>query len=180
MAVINLFGGPGSGKSTTAAGVFAELKNRGVNCELVTEVAKDIVWDGATRNLSNQLYVLGNQSMRILRLVGQVDVAVTDSPIMLSVVYNRIGQTPIPGLDDAALFVHNRFENLNFLLERVKPYTKVGRYQDREEAVQIDAMIETVLASHRIPFLKAPGNRHGIAVIADAVHELARTRGKSR
>lgn len=39
--VINLFGAPGAGKSTGAAIVFAELKKRGVNAELVTEFTKD-------------------------------------------------------------------------------------------------------------------------------------------
>ena len=31
--VINLFGGPGSGKSTMRARIFSELKYLGVNCE---------------------------------------------------------------------------------------------------------------------------------------------------
>lgn len=44
--VINLFGAPGAGKSTGAAIVFAELKKRGVNAELVTEFAKDKTWEG--------------------------------------------------------------------------------------------------------------------------------------
>jgi adenylylsulfate kinase-like enzyme len=33
---INFYGGPGSGKSTMAAAVFAELKSRNVEVELVT------------------------------------------------------------------------------------------------------------------------------------------------
>ena len=43
--VINLFGNPGSGKSTVAAYLFSELKSRGLEVELVTETAKDLVWD---------------------------------------------------------------------------------------------------------------------------------------
>jgi adenylate kinase family enzyme len=38
---INIFGGPGAGKSTTAAALFAEMKRRGMNVELATEVAED-------------------------------------------------------------------------------------------------------------------------------------------
>lgn len=41
MKVINLFAGPGSGKSTTCAGVFSKLKLAGVNCEMALEYAKD-------------------------------------------------------------------------------------------------------------------------------------------
>ena len=40
MIVVNLFGGPGCGKSTTAAWLFNQLKERGINCEYVTEFPK--------------------------------------------------------------------------------------------------------------------------------------------
>ena len=43
MLVVNLFGVPGAGKSTGAAYVFSKLKMKGINAELVTEFAKDIV-----------------------------------------------------------------------------------------------------------------------------------------
>ena len=39
--VVNLYGAPGSGKSTGAAYIFAELKMLGINCELITEFASD-------------------------------------------------------------------------------------------------------------------------------------------
>ena len=45
MLVVNLFGTPGAGKSTGAAYIFSNLKMRGINAELVTEFAKDMVWE---------------------------------------------------------------------------------------------------------------------------------------
>ena len=41
LKVINLYGGPGTGKSTTAAALFALIKREGYNVELVTEFAID-------------------------------------------------------------------------------------------------------------------------------------------
>lgn len=41
--IIDLIGGPGSGKSTTAAGLFYKLKKLGYNCEMSLEFAKDKV-----------------------------------------------------------------------------------------------------------------------------------------
>jgi hypothetical protein len=38
--LVNLYAGPGTGKSTMAANVFSELKWMGVNCELALEFAK--------------------------------------------------------------------------------------------------------------------------------------------
>ena len=43
--IINIFGNPGSGKSTIAAYLFTALKSRNIEVELVTETAKDLVWD---------------------------------------------------------------------------------------------------------------------------------------
>jgi len=45
MLVVNLFGAPGAGKSTGAAYIFSQLKMAGINAELVTEFAKDKVWE---------------------------------------------------------------------------------------------------------------------------------------
>jgi len=42
--IVDFFAGPGAGKSTTAADVFAKLKWRGVNAELIGEYAKDLTW----------------------------------------------------------------------------------------------------------------------------------------
>ena len=35
---VNLFGGPGTGKSTLCAAVFSELKRRGIDCEMVMNI----------------------------------------------------------------------------------------------------------------------------------------------
>lgn len=48
MLVVNLFGVPGAWKSTGAAHVFSQLKMKGINAELITEFAKDKVWENNT------------------------------------------------------------------------------------------------------------------------------------
>lgn len=57
--IINLIGGPGVGKSTLAAEIFAELKKKGKSAELALEYAKDQVWDENLRILKDQLYIFG-------------------------------------------------------------------------------------------------------------------------
>ena len=89
MVVIDLYGSPSSGKSTCAAYVFSKLKTLGVKCELVTEFAKDLVWDGRIKALENPAFVFGNQFYKLSRLENEVDVAVVDSPLMLNVLYNK-------------------------------------------------------------------------------------------
>lgn len=43
--VINLIGSPGTGKSTIAAELFARMKWLGFDVELVSEYAKELVWE---------------------------------------------------------------------------------------------------------------------------------------
>lgn len=59
MLLVNLSGGPGSGKSTTAAYIFAKLKMLGYNAELVGEEARELIYDGAIPMLENQVLILG-------------------------------------------------------------------------------------------------------------------------
>ena len=61
MLVVNLFGAPGAGKSTDSAiYIFSQLKINGINAELVTEFAKNIIWEHNRKALTNQIYMLGN------------------------------------------------------------------------------------------------------------------------
>ena len=52
--VVNLFGVPGAGKSTGAAHIFSCIKMAGVNAELITEYAKDKVWERTIRAVPAQ------------------------------------------------------------------------------------------------------------------------------
>ena len=63
--IVNFYAGPGAGKSTMVAHTFAELKWRGINCELVTEYAKDKVWEKSFETLENQFYVSAKQYHRL-------------------------------------------------------------------------------------------------------------------
>lgn len=143
MRVINLFGGPGIGKSTTAAALFALMKHRGHCVELVTEYAKDLVYDGNTRLLEDQLYVLAKQNIRLSRLRNHVDWAITDSPLTLSKVYHAEDWL-MPAID--ALYAG--YDNVEFLLERVKPFKQYGRVHNATEAMALDSRIARLVAAN--------------------------------
>ena len=128
MLIVNLFGAPGAGKSTLAAYIFARLKMEGVNAELVTEFAKDKTWENNQKALANQVYVFGKQLYRITRCQDDLDVIVTDSPLLLSVIYNH---SDILGEDFNNLVykVFSSYNNANYFINRVKKYNPKGRNQ---------------------------------------------------
>lgn len=133
MKVINLFGAPGSGKSTLAAGLFHEMKLAGYNVELVTEYAKDMVWEERYNVFQDQIYILGKQNRRLLRLKDKVDYVVTDSPILLGVIYMVNAPYNIP-LEELIEQVFDSYDNTNIYIERSHQYEQIGRNQSEEEA----------------------------------------------
>lgn len=164
--VVNLYGGPGTGKSTTAAGVFSLLKQHGVNCELVTEYAKDKVWEESFRVFDNQLYVFARQYQRVFRLLGKVGVIVTDSPLLLSLYY---GQGKDETFDKLVVERYKSMRNLDVFLTRVKEYSPIGRMQTEDQAKEIDVLLREKLDAWGIKYTKMLGNADSIIGIANMV-----------
>ena len=139
LLVVNLYGVPSAGKSTGASFVFSMLKMCGVNAELVTEFAKDKVWENNEEVFRNQAYIFGKQLFKITRCEEKVEVIVTDSPIMLSAFYNK----DMPKcFEETVKEIATRYNSVDFLLDRVKPYNPVGRHQTEEES---DALLPRMI-----------------------------------
>ena len=149
--VVNLFGAPGSGKSTGAAYIFSRLKMHVVNCELITEYAKDKTWEKNMEALSCQEYIFGKQSFRMKRCREKVDVIITDSPLPLGIFYNT---NPVLGehYEQLVLDVFNTYDNMNYGLVRDKPYNPIGRNQTEAESDEIGDRIQFFLEDHNIPY----------------------------
>lgn len=157
MIVVNLFGVPGAGKSTGAAYIFSKLKMMGFNAELITEFVKDKVWENNQEVFKNQAYIFGKQSFKMSRCKGKVDILVTDSPLLLSAFYNSdavLGEA----FNKVVLDVFNSYENINFLINRVKPYNPIGRNQTESESDAMKEPIEKMLYSMNISFSAIDGD----------------------
>lgn len=168
--IVNLFGVPGAGKSTGAAYIFAKLKMSGINAELITEFAKDKVWEDNKEIFKNQAYIFGKQSFRISRCCGKVDVIITDSPLPLSIVYNN-GPKLTENFNLSVMDVFNSYTNLNFLLNRVKPYNPSGRHQTESESDKLESVIRNLLIDRKISYAEVDGDRMGYDHIADLITE---------
>lgn len=166
--IVNLFGQPGAGKSTGAAYIFAMLKMAGVNAELVTEFAKDKTWEDNKEALKNQNYVFGKQSFKISRCADKVDVIVTDSPLLLSAIYDEKHSI---ALKNHIFEEFNSYDNMNYVIKRVKPYNPVGRNQNEEQSDEIYGKLVNFLFSENVHYFEVPGDIDGYNLIVNQIKE---------
>jgi hypothetical protein len=159
MIVINFYGGPNSGKSTKAAGLFYKMKMAGLSVELNDEFAKECVWEGNVPMLKDQLWVLAHQHRKLLRLDGKVDYVITDSPVLLSPIYRSLYDGPLYSdlIDKLSLECYNFYKNINFMLDRPKSFDQSGRAQDLEQSINIDEQILKQFKDLDVPFFHLKG-----------------------
>ena len=158
--VVNLTGAPGAGKSTGAAKIFSELKMLGINCELVGEFAKDKTWEHNDTALRCQEYVFGKQSYRLARCRDDVDVIVTDSPLPLTIIYTHDEKIVGP-LTDLVMTIFDSYDNINFFINRTKPYNPKGRNQTAEESDSLSFEIKNLYQQLNIPYTEINGDAAG-------------------
>lgn len=162
--VVNMLGGSGIGKSTTAAGLYYNMKLAGMNVELVREYVKVLAWQGTPIGQFDQVNIFGEQCKLEHTLYGKVDYIVTDSPILLAPIY-EVFHHGSSIMEEAAIKFLNKAESegvkhVNILLGRNKPYDTRGRYQTEEEAAVVDKMALDFLEKNSMPYhiLHGPDN----------------------
>lgn len=152
LLVVNLLGGPGVGKSTIAHAVVNDLKRSAINAEYVGEFAKDLTWSRDAFLLGEQDYVFAMQNNRLRRLVGQVDVVVMDTSLLLGLLY--MPQDFPSSFKQFVVDAYNSYNNLNVVIDRVPhmKYEQTGRNQSAAEAVKIDDHVIDLLTTHNQPY----------------------------
>ena len=155
--IINIFGGPGVGKSTAAAALYVAMKKRGISCEYVPEFAKELSRKGDYSTLDNQFYVSAVQYNRILDLIGKVYYIITDAPVLQGHVYDR---QKLNGFYHVLNDIQYQYHTLNILLQRdqEQEYDNEGRHHTESEAREIDIRIEALLQEAGVPFARISAN----------------------
>lgn len=138
--VINLHGEPGCGKSTLAALIYAMMKMRGMGVELVREYIKSWAWEGRPVRGSDELYIFTKQERAESLLYGKVDWIITDRPLALSIVYDRLYRGNMESAYRKAMEEQQARYNVKYIDLMVKskhPYVSAGRYHTEDEAREI-------------------------------------------
>ena len=132
----------------------------------MSEYAKDRVWQEDQFPLQHcQLYVTGKQCLKIVRLLGKVDVIVTDSPVAMGVMYTN--EKPY---QDVCIYEAKKYKNtLNVFINRRKDYNPNGRNQTKEEAIAIDEKILKMLNDNNIKYTEIEGTQEGYDAIVETI-----------
>lgn len=149
--VVNFYGGPGCGKTTAALELTAALKKAGYNVEYVSEFAKQLVLENKADLLKNQQYVTDGQYNLLDRIRNNADVIVTDSPVLLGLVYGKYNGIS----DEYAKKIrgyYDSFDNFNMFVERPvgSAFQKEGRVHDEAQSVRLDGEIKDMLAAQKV------------------------------
>lgn len=158
--VINILGGPGVGKTTIANELFVNLKKMGKDVEAVSEFAKELVWEKRNEAFDDRLYMHAEQNHRLMMMNGNLDYIITDSPLILTSIYNKFYlKDKFPKaynkmIDDVTMQTFNLYQNKTFYIERKVDYNTLGRRESESEALQIDKRIKKYLSDNKIPYYK--------------------------
>ncbi|MGF7018766.1 hypothetical protein M2145_002541 [Lachnospiraceae bacterium PF1-21] len=174
--VVNAFAGPGAGKTTSAWEISSQLKKKGVVVEYVPEYAKELVWDGEIELLngsySSETKIYEEKKRRIDRLIGKVEVIVTDSPLLQSLEFldhDKVSASEKKMFENRVMKDVSEYENFNYFVERNEneAYEKAGRIHTLKESKELDAKIKAMLKNKGIYY--GTYNHNTINRIADNI-----------
>ena len=153
--VINIFGGPGVGKSTISAELFFQMKLKNLNVEMASEWIKNKLFEGTKYPFNDQLYTLAKQNKLLKQLNGKADYIITDSPLLLSIIYQK-NEPQI--FNSIVLEYFNLYHNINFLINRNHKYQEFGRNQNEQEANIVHLKIKNLLNEYNIQYFECKSN----------------------
>jgi AAA domain len=157
LKVVNLFAGPGVGKSTIGAVLYGMLSMGGYAAEYIPEFAKVLTWQDHKAALRDQLYIFAKQDHRLEVLRNQpLDFVVMDGPLPLGALYIDGGY--FKNFEPLVMEVFNSYDNVNFFLERDPDmqYRKLGRNQTEDAAALICERTLALLDRYGVPFSRVP------------------------
>ena len=198
--IVNLYGAPGAGKSTGSAYIFGQLKMNNISVELVREFVEDKIYEKSEGVFNDQVYILGKQHFRQTNVKGNVDVIITDCPLIVQAYYTDkyFKMTILKDVDvivtDAPLILLSYYskkngfpytseleqlilsilplvDNVNYFINRCVPYDTRGRFQTEEEADIIADEMKSYLNNLNIKYKELDGVKESYDLIVNEILE---------
>lgn len=178
----NIFflGGPGVGKSTLTHGLVYELSKTGLCTQFIEESAKSLVYKGHKEQLDNQVLVSGLYWDSIMSVQGKCDLMVSDSHILVGMVYSSNTYAPVINL--VPLYASIANTSMCVVVEPPhdlkESYEQRGREQDFQESLRMGEKIKDYVLSYVPPSRRVYTHRdEDLEVLKDKVlsviHEIS-------
>jgi hypothetical protein len=154
--VINIIGGPGCDKSLFTAAIILYLNLHNKTVEQIPDFAKSLVWQKDYEALKNQYHIAQQQFRMIELLDGQVQFLVTECSLPQILYYNEHHPDNICDIAKTKAQIlawYKQHNNINVMVERGdKKYVHTGRFQDEEQAREVDRGMQGILRREGIAF----------------------------
>lgn len=171
--VINIIGGPGSDKSLFSAAIVLYLSLRGKTVETIPDYAKTLVWQQNFEVLKNQYYIAQRQFDMLSLIDGQVHFLITECSLPQLLFYNENYADNICDVAktrDQILQWYRQNDNINVVVQRGdKNYVRTGRFQDEEQAKEVDKGLLRILQREHLPYTELAPDIQAINAFAEAL-----------
>ena len=168
--VINLVGGPCSGKSTVAAELFARLKKMGIQCELVPEYIKDRIYEENQTMPKNQIAIFGMEHYNISNKIGKVAVIVHDGSFINNIIYKSESNKYF---DDLIINEYKKFWNLDFFIKRGNiEFETYGRIHNLKQSKELDRIIKETYDNYNLNYIEVESRDAVDKIIPIVLKEL--------
>ena len=152
--IINLIGGPCSGKSTIAAELFARLKKMGVHCELVPEYIKERIYEENQTIVKHQISIFGMEHYAITNKIGKVDVIVHDGSFINNT-HDLYNCEENPEFDKFIVSEYKKFNNLDFFIKRGNiEFETYGRIHNLKQSKELDHKIKETYNKYKLSYIE--------------------------
>lgn len=168
--VINIIGGPGCDKSLFSAAILLYLNLHHKTVEHIPDFARALVWQKDYEALKNQYNIAQQQFSMIETLDGQVQYLVTESSLPQILYYNEHYPDNICDIQKTRVQIldwYKQHNNVNIVAERgERKYVHTGRFQDEEQAKEVDRGIRALLRREGLAFTPLPPDLEAINAFA--------------
>ena len=168
--VINIIGGPGCDKSLFSSAIILYLNLHNKTVENVPDYAKSLVWQKDFEALKNQYQIAQRQFQMIELMDGQVQFLVTECSLPQVLYYNEHYPENICDVAKTRLKIldwYKQHNNVNILVERGdKKYVHTGRFQDEDQARNIDRALRQTLTREGMKYTILPPDIDAINAFA--------------
>ena len=162
--VINIIGGPGSDKSLFSSAIVLHLSLHGKTVEIVPDYAKALVWQQNFSVLKNQYFIAQQQFDHFL---------IDECSLPQLLFYNENYDENICDVSktrDQILQWYRQNDNINILVQRgQKKYVRTGRFQDEEQAREVDQGLQAILEREHLPYTVLPPDVKAINAFVEAL-----------